>query len=455
MPTGPRAVGKIDPLMRLPLQRINLNNPSLPSQSVAPAPDNGAPSAAERRWPWVLLVLLILGTSIGGFIALQVFKPKPVVKPLVRQIPIVRLAELKPRSGSLPVIGSGLVEPRNQVSLAAEAQGRVVRKSKNLVSGGQVQRGELLLALDAAPFKAALAQASADRQSAEAALALAEQSIKRTEDLIEQGFLSRQTLDERVANRDQARAALARARAIESQRRIELSRTAIASPFDGRVLTENVSIGDMVQPGRELARLFDADALEISVSLTGKDMSLIDDPWAQIKSEPASAVLSVNHGGTVYEWPARVDRVEAAIDSTTRTFNVVIVPTEPGIAGVPGDGSSRAGPPLVVGMYATARIAGRDLGEYFMLPRRALRDGNKLWVMTPENEVAIIRAEVLTEIDDEVALRIDPLPDAAGVITSDLKVVTPGMKVRTLAPKDGDAAAREARSITSTGEPRS
>lgn len=403
----------------------------------------------------MLLVLLILGASIGGFIALQVFKPKPVVKPLVKQVPIVRLAELKARTGALPVIGSGLVEPRNQVSLAAETQGRIVRLSKNLVSGGQVQLGELLLALDAAPFKAALAQARADRQSAVAALALTEQSIKRTQELIAQGFLSRQTLDERVANRDQARAGLARARAIESQRRIDLGRTAIASPFDGRVLSESVSIGDIVQPGRELARLFDADALEISVSLTGKDMSLIDDPWAQIKKKPASAVLTVNHGGHEFEWPARVDRVEAAIDSATRTFNVVIVPTEPGIAGVAANEARRAGPPLVVGMYATARIAGRDLGEYYLLPRRALREGNKLWVMTPENEVAIIKAEVLTEIDDEVALRISPVPSAIGVITSDLKVVTPGMKVRTIAPRDGDAGAREARGNVAASKPRS
>ncbi len=263
------------------------------------------------------------------------------------------------------------------------------------------------------------------------------------------------TGDERIANRDQARAALARARAIESQRRIDLSRTAIASPFDGRVLSENVSIGDMVQPGRELARLFDANALEISVSLTGKDMSLIDDPWAQIKSEPASAVLTVNHGGKEYEWPARVDRVEAAIDTTTRTFNIVIAPTEPGIAGLAVDGSGRTGPPLVVGMYATARIAGRDLGEYFLLPRRALRDSNRLWVMTPDNEVAIVRAEVLTEIDDNVAVRLNPVPDALGVITSDLKVVTPGMQVRTLTPTDGRSAEREARGNAPVNEPRS
>lgn len=412
-------------------------------------------ASEPRRWPWILLVLLLLGGSVAGFVALRVLKPVPTVKPLVRQVPIVRLASLEKQNGGLPVIGSGVVEPRNQVSLAAETQGRIVRLSKNLVSGGSVKRGELLIAIDPAPFKASLAQARADRQSASAGLALAEQSIKRTKDLIDQGFLSRQTLDERIANRDQARAGLARAKAIESQRRIDLSRTAIASPFDGRVLTENVSIGDMVQSGRELARLFDDKALEIAISLTGKDMSLINDPWGQRGAGAATAVIQVNHGGTTFEWAAQVDRVEAAIDSATRTFNVVVAPLDPGATGEPVGQATISGPPLVLGMYATARIAGRDLGDYFLLPRRSLRSDNQLWLLTPDKTITIVRAEVLTELDDQVAVRINDLPESLGVVTSDLKVVTQGMKVRVAKEVPGNDDATEARRLLDSGSSRS
>ncbi len=427
-----------------------MNTPA--SKSYLAEPGNTPPVA--RRWPWVLLALVLLAGSIGVFVALQVFKPRPTVKPIVRQIPIVRIATLDKQSGSLPVIGNGLVEPRNQVSLAAETQGRIVRLSKNLVSGGTVRRGELLLAIDASPFKATLAQARADRQSAAAALSLAEQSIKRTETLIEQGFLSRQKLDEAKANRDQAKAGLARARAIESQRRIDLGRTAIASPFDGRVLSESVSIGDMVQPGREIARLFDDKALEISISLTSKDMSLINDPWGQIGGQPANASIQVSHGGKLYKWPGQVERIEAAIDSATRTFNVVVKPLEPSAAGEPVEEGGENGPPLLVGMYATAKIAGRDLGQFYLLPRRALRDQNQLWLMTRQDTVNIVTAEVLTEIDDMVAVRLTPEPDAVGVITSDLKVVTHGMRVRTAKPKNGAAQAHEARGTVAPESPK-
>ena len=392
------------------------------------------PAAAPRprQWPWALLVVLILAASIGGYIALQVFKPTPSIKPLVRQTPIVRVTELQARSGGLPVIGSGLIEPRRQVTLAAEVQARVIQISENLVTGGKFEQDEVLLMLDPAPFEAALAQATADTQSAKAALALAEQSIKRTRNLIAQGFLSRQTLDERVANRDQARAALARATAIENQRGIDLARTTITAPFSGRVLSESVSVGDTAQPGRELARLFDDTVLEVAISLTGKDMSLIDDPWGLAKHEGATpAVIQVTHGEQIYEWDAQVDRVEAAIDNTTRTFNIVVRPSAPGQPGRPIDGNTRAGPPLLVGMYATARIAGRDLGRYYLLPRRALRNNDQVWIATAEQTVAIVAAEVLTEIDDQVAVKLAlENINALGAITSDLKVVTPGMQIR-------------------------
>ena len=82
-------------------------------------------------------------------------------------------------------------------------------------------------------------------------------------------------------------------------------------------------------------------------------------------------------------------------------------------------------------MYATARIAGRDLGRYYLLPRRALRNNDQVWIATAEQTVAIVAAEVLTEIDDQVAVKLAlENINALGAITSDLKVVTPGMQIR-------------------------
>ncbi|MCZ7566723.1 MAG: efflux RND transporter periplasmic adaptor subunit [Burkholderiales bacterium] len=378
---------------------------------------------------------------MGGFAALQVLKPRPAVRQPAKQLTLVRAAPVEFRAGALAVTGNGLVAPRLEVVVAAEVSGRVAFVNPSLVTGGAFARDDELVRLDPEPFRAALAQADADRRSAEASLRLAERLLERTEGLIKQGFLSRQTLDERVANRDQARAALARAEALERQRRIDLERTVIRAPFRGKVLAKSVAVGETVQPGKTLARIFADDALEIAVSLTDRDVALIADPWRRgPEGGGAKATVNVEHGAGAYSWPAHVDRVEAAVDSATRTFNVVVRVDDPSARGVPRSAAAAAAaaPPLLVGMYATVEIVGRDQGRYAVVPRRALRGGDVVWLLGERDTVSIRPVRVIYEGRDTVAMAADGLPEGARVVVSDLKVVTEGMAVRVV----GDGAGR-------------
>ena len=409
--------------------------PRQPAILIDPLTSESRPREAHSRWFWRFVTIAILAAGFGSYFALQVLKPRPAVRAPVKQLPLVRVAPVEYREGALTVTGNGLVKPRAEVVLGAEVSGRVTYVSPSLVSGGAFAKGEVLVRLDPEAFQAGLGQAVADRQSAQASLGLAEQLLDRTEELIAKGFLSRQTLDERVANRDQARAALARAEALERQRRIDLARATITAPFKGRVLSEKVDLGETVQPGKELARIFADDALEIAVSLTDRDVALIADPWRAADAGRdnglgARATAIVEHGGERYRWPATVDRVEASVDSATRTFNVVVRVDSPDTRGISVSGAGGEGPPLLVGMYATVEIAGRDQGRYAVVPRRSIRDGNVIWRLGGSDTVAITPVRVLHESKDSVVISSEGLPPGARVITSELKVVTEGMPVR-------------------------
>ena len=395
--------------------------------------------APASRWLWRFVVLAILAAGGGGFVALNRLKPQPAVRPPAQQLPLVQAEPLEFRTGALRVSGNGLVRPRAEVVLAAEVSGRVSFVSPSLVTGGAVKRGQDLVRLDDAPFRAALAQAEAELSSARAALKLAEQLLERTRELIAKRYLSQQTLDERIAARDQAAAAPARAEALASQRRLDLGHTGVRAPFDGKVLSERVDRGETVQPGKELARIFADGVLEIPVSLADRDMALIGDPWRG-GSRGAGARVRVAHGNGVYEWPARVDRVEAAVDSATRTFNVVVRVDKPGARGTAVRGDPSAAPPLLVGMYATVEIDGTDPGRHALVPRRALRDGSLLWLLDASGRIAVQPVRVLLESGDRVAVAAHGLPEGARVVVSDLKVVTPGMRVREIGA-DGRAVA--------------
>jgi len=426
---------------------------------------NPTPTASSR-WFWRVVALGVLAAGVAAFVALNVLKPRPAVRAPAKQLPLVRVEPVQFRSGALAVTGNGLVKPRVEVVLAAEVSGRLVFVSPNLVTGGAFEANEPLLRIDPEPLRAALAQASAERRSAQASLRLAEQLLERTRELIAKGFLSRQTLDERVAARDQAQAALARADAIERSRRLDLERTVVAAPFEGRVLTEKVDLGDTVQPGKELARIYAADALEIPVSLTDRDIALIADPWAQQSGgRGARAEIRVEYGAAIYRWQAHVDRVESAVDSGTRTFNVVVAVDAPEARGEPlgtgpqasspPGGVADAAPPLLVGMYATVEIEGRREGRYAVVPRRALRNGSTLWLVGADERVSIRPVRLLNETENRAVVSADGLPEDARVIVSDLKIVTQDMPVRVVeAPTTGSppvqtrtaADAREGRS---------
>ncbi|MDH4095227.1 MAG: efflux RND transporter periplasmic adaptor subunit [Betaproteobacteria bacterium] len=386
-------------------------------------------ATASSRWFWRIVTALILAVGAGGFVALNKLKPKPAVRAPVQQLPLVQAEALEFRSGALTVSGNGLVRPRAEVVVGAEVSGRVSFVSPALVTGGVIKRGQVLVRLDEAPFRAALAQAEAELASARAALRLAEQLLERTRELIAKSYLSQQTLDERMAARDQAAAALERAQALAHQRRLDLERAVVRAPFDGKVLAERVDAGETVQPGKELARIFADGALEIAVSLSDRDMALIADLWRG-GTAGAEARVRVSHGNGVYQWPARVDRVEAAVDSATRTFSVVVRVDQPGARGTPLSGDPAAAPPLLLGMYASVDIAGADAGRHALVPRRALRDGGVLWLLGEGNRVSIRPVRVLQDAGERVVVAADGLPAGARVVVTDLKVVTEGLAVR-------------------------
>jgi multidrug efflux pump subunit AcrA (membrane-fusion protein) len=171
-------------------------------------------------------------------------------------------------------------------------------------------------------------------------------------------------------------------------------------------------------------------------------MALIENPWGANdgpRREAARASVRVEHGGGVYRWPARVDRVETAVDSATRTFNVIVRVDQSSAPGVAVTGDPAAAPPLLVGMYATVQIEGADRGRHALAPRRALRERSVLWLLDAAGTLSVRPVRVLHEEGERVVVAADGLPEPARVVVSDLKVVTDGMRVRELGAAAGRA----------------
>ncbi len=113
--------------------------------------------------------------------------------------------------------------------------------------GQLVKKGQPLFTVDPRPFRAALAQAQADADAAEAKLENARSELDRIRDLADKKLASKEQLDSREADLRTAKAQLEAAQAAVEGRRLDLGFTQISAPIDGRVSYRRVDVGNAVK----------------------------------------------------------------------------------------------------------------------------------------------------------------------------------------------------------------
>jgi membrane fusion protein, multidrug efflux system len=118
-----------------------------------------------------------------------------------------------------------------------------------------VKKGDLLVEIDPADAKAALAQAEAKQSHDQAAQLKADQDLKRQQDLFKKGAISPQDRDTAIQNAATTKADVQTDKAAIQQAELNLSYTKIFAPEDGRVTKKAVEPGDYVQVGQNLFAL--------------------------------------------------------------------------------------------------------------------------------------------------------------------------------------------------------
>ncbi|MFA5522220.1 MAG: efflux RND transporter periplasmic adaptor subunit [Castellaniella sp.] len=159
----------------------------------------------------------------------------------------VETVRVATRTLSQSVSAVGSLGSQDSVILRPEISGRIAEI--NFEEGGAVEKGQVLIRLDAAIPQAELARA-------EAALSLANSHYRRARQLTSKGFVSAQALDETSSQLKVQQAAVALAQA-------QLDKTVIRAPFDGLIGLRQVSVGDYVSPGNDLAPLESIDPLNV------------------------------------------------------------------------------------------------------------------------------------------------------------------------------------------------
>lgn len=210
----------------------------------------------------MIIMIVCLVVVFGGIFGYKAFVNYQIGKALAnRQQPAVTVATaIAQKSSWTPALhATGSLRAIQGVDVTTEVPGTVAEIA--FESGQRVDKGELLLALDASTEKAELAGLRAQSE-------LALQTLERKRALRKRGVGSQADLDQAQAEYENARAAIGAKRALIDKKVLE-------APFSGTVGLRQVDLGQYLAPGTLVVTLQALDPIYLDFRLPQQQLAKV------------------------------------------------------------------------------------------------------------------------------------------------------------------------------------
>jgi RND family efflux transporter MFP subunit len=352
---------------------------------------------------------------------------------LVRVMPAARSRE------QVRVVAMGTVMPAQEVVLQPEVSGRVVEQSPKLIPGGHFDAGEVIAQIDRRDYELAVEQQKANVARAEFELKLEEgrRTIAEREwELLDQDVRwseAGRDLALRKPHMENATAALDAARSGLKRAELDLDRTVIRAPFNVLVQDEFIDVGQIVSPQTHLANLIGTDCFWVQVSVGVDRLGWIRFPGVERpEGSKARIVYETGIDGTI-EREGHVVQLRGDLDPKGRMARILVAIDDPfsleSAVGGTDVLTENGKPPLLLGAYVRVEIEGTELEDVVAVPRTALRDGDRVWIMGQQERLVIRDIEVAWRLRDTVLVR-NGIGEGERIVVGAISTPIPGMKLR-------------------------
>lgn len=408
-----------------------------------------------RKLAKIVLPLLVLALALGGAALLVRSKPAIEAAQPVEQVFTVEAREVAITTISPTLTLYGEVVARRMLEVRPLVPGKVSEVSPELIEGGRVQAGNLLLRIDDFLYASAHADAMAQLDEARARLdelraslsanerliyitkqqiALQQAQVDRSSRLAQSGNVSERARDEAelavirerfaLAQREeetqtlqarirQQEARIAQLEVMRNRTERDLEDTVLRAPFAGNVADVSVALGKQVNTSDVVAKLVDDAELDIR-------MTLNDDVFGRLWRDGLigrEVQASWRLGERDIPLQAEIVRVEAEIDPKAGGVEAFAV-----VTGNPENA------PLRPGAFVTLAVPDAQFRDVVRVPRQAVVGGDTVFVI--EDERLVPRpVEVVGFDGEEAILRGDLAPGELINITR-MAEIGPGLKVR-------------------------
>jgi HlyD family secretion protein len=299
-------------------------------------------------WNKFTAILLLLALGAGGYFYWNKNQQKTEQ---------ARYRTVKVESGDVTqaVSANGTLNPVVLVSVGTQVSGTV--KKLHADFNDKVEKGQVLVELDASLFEAQARQSEANIVNARASLELAQANQARMQNLYVQEYISKQELDQTVQALKSSRAQLDLAQAQWQKDKTNLGYTVIRAPVSGVVVSREVDVGQTVAASFQTPTLFkiaqDLGQMQIDSSFAEADIGKI-----QVGQSVRFTVDAFS--GRTFVGKVKQVRLNPTTQQNVVTYDVVVSVDNPELILLPG-----------MTAYVSIEVAKRN--NAVLIPNAALR----------------------------------------------------------------------------------
>lgn len=339
----------------------------------------------------------------------------------------VSVVSVTPETVSVPYEFTGHAEGSREVEVRARVSGILLERTYE--EGKPVRKGQTLFVIDPAPYRAAVAEATARLAEEKAQLARYERDVARLEPLLAARAASRKDYDNAVSDVAQAKAATQSAQAALDRARLDLSYTRVEAPIAGLSSRAEHSEGSLVAPGESglLTKLVRIQPIWVRFSVPDRELAALRAGIADRRlSSPSPDRLEVEvvlDNGTVHPEGGRVNFSDSRID--TATGSVELRAELPNAAGT-----------LIPGQFLRVRFKGVERPNALVVPQRAVQTGQQgkfVFVVDGEGKAQVKPVEVGSWLGSGWIVESGLAPGDKVIVDGAVKV-QPGAPVQVVDP---------------------
>ena len=359
------------------------------------------------------VIIAVGGFKFAGFLATlkqpQIKKSPP---PKAINVPVSKVA-YEDQETELEYFGR--VSSFQSAAIISEVQGLIQKGSVSLKNGQRVRKGQLLFSIDdretrlnlksqKSQFLKSIADILADLkvdypesypawqayfESVDVNAPLPE--LPEVKDAREKTFLSTRGIQSSYYS------------ILAAQERLSKYRS--YAPFSGTLSAVMLEPGSVANPGTRIGTLTRTDRLELVIPVKDEDLK-----WLVVGTK-----VDVSSETDGHVWKGKISRIDDRVDAGTQSVNVYVTV------------SPEKDAPLLDGQYLKASLPGKVVRKAFEIPRRALVDDDRVYIVDAEK---LTSKQVVVHKQNPTSAIISGLPEGSQLVTEPPLNASESMEVK-------------------------